>query len=45
MSSRRIIATYLTHAPGTPLDGLELVFKGEQAEKVDLFEGVRRGKP
>ena len=33
------------HAPGTPLDGLELVFKGGQTGKVDFFEGVRRGKP
>jgi uncharacterized protein YgbK (DUF1537 family) len=33
------------HAAGTPLDGLEVVFKGGQTGKVDFFEGVRRGKP
>ena len=33
------------HAAGTPLDGLEMVFKGGQTGKVDFFEGVRRGKP
>lgn len=29
------------HAPGTPLDGLEMVFKGGQTGTVDFFEDVR----
>ena len=32
------------HAPGTPLDGLELVFKGGQTGSVGFFENVRRGR-
>jgi 2-oxoglutarate ferredoxin oxidoreductase subunit alpha len=31
------------HAPGTPLDGLEVVFKGGQTGKVDFFEGEHDG--
>ena len=32
------------HAPGSPVDGREIVFKGGQVGAVDYFETVARGK-
>jgi uncharacterized protein YgbK (DUF1537 family) len=32
------------HAPGSPADGLEVVFKGGQVGAVDYFETVARGR-
>src|SRR5262249_35797741 len=33
------------HAAGSPVDGLEVVFKGGQVGAVDYFETVARGRP
>jgi 3-oxoisoapionate kinase len=33
------------HATGSPVDGLEVVFKGGQVGGDDYFEKIRRGKP
>jgi uncharacterized protein YgbK (DUF1537 family) len=32
------------HAPGSPVDGLEIVFKGGQVGAEDYFETVKRGR-
>jgi uncharacterized protein YgbK (DUF1537 family) len=33
------------YAPGSPLDGCEIIFKGGQVGAENYFEIIKRGKP